>query len=200
MGRTLILIKRGFTGMKNSKIWLIVSGGLAGIFIILAVSAFVSYIGNAFSVTPSQMLTDGAVVHVEQRGTYRIFIEDIVPPLLSRHDFTFINTVTGERVESIAPDGNMTYTAGGIQGRLVANVTLEPGSYVVEFEPWEGGGVFVWGDNINLFVGSMIRYILLSFLAGIFSVLFIVLLALHIKRKRDAETAAFFEKIRHTGN
>ena len=182
--------------MKNSGIWLAVSGGLATIFIILTIFAIASFIGNAFSGEPPQILTNGTVVHVEQRGTHRIFIEDRVPPLLSRHNFTFTNVETGERVECHAPVGTMTYTIGSRQGRLVANVTLEPGSYIVEFEPWEGSGVFVWGIDI---FGSTSRAFLLGTPAFLFSVMFIIILTLHIKRTKDEETAAFFEKLRRTG-
>ena len=198
MGKALIN-KGDCCNMKNSKIWLIVSGGLAGIFIVLAVSALVSLIVNVFSSELPQPLENGAVVHFEQEGSRRIFIEDRVPPRLSRHNFTFINTVTGERVESRAPAGNLTYDIMGRHGRLVANVTLGPGSYIIEFEPWEGSGVFVWGDTFDLFTVTILRIVFMGTPAYLFSIMFIVLLTLHIKRKKDEETAAFFEKIRRTG-
>lgn len=187
--------------MKNSKVWPVATGGLAVVFWILAAFMIFYSVLDIISREPSQPLINGAVAHFEQGGTHRIFIEDRVPPVLSRHDFAFINTQTGERVESRAPGGSITYDMSGRHGRLVANVTLGPGSYIIEFEPWEGGGVFVWGDDtFSLMFSSTLRIMALGGPAMLFSILFIILLTLHIKRKKDAETEAFYEKINHTGN
>ena len=103
-------------------------------------------------------------VHIEESGTFHIFIEDYSPPTLSSHSFIFTNVANQAQTISRIPNMSVNYTPGVFRsydiisdryGRLVAIVDLQSGMYIVEFPPYEGSGIFVWGYDLN---GDMFRF------------------------------------------
>jgi len=118
---------------------------VVGLFLVVII---VTFVGESLS-APRPYLENGAIVHITESRTFEIFLEDSRLPRLESHEFVFVNTQSGERVVSRIPINPVSYGISGLfgdfHGRLVALVDLYPGSYVVEFEPWDGPGNFIWG-------------------------------------------------------
>ena len=164
---------------------LTVTGILAAIVLIPLIVTGVS-IWHMFT-QPRVQLENGGQIHITASQTFEIFLEDSFPPTLNSYDFTFINTENQDRINSYAPTIVSTYSIGSVIvngvpvrgrfGKLVALVDLEPGSYIIEYSPWEGSGVFVWGFyttggmfllvagfsiSVVVFIASTAAFIILS--------------------------------------
>jgi len=130
-----------------------------------------------------QFLSSGDTVFVIDTGIYRVFLEDVLPPVPISYHFTFTNVITGNVVYSAPPREVETYYISGVNGVLVATAHLEAGRYVIEFAPWHGSGNFIWHNDI--FDGTY-RFMALmgaaSFALLLFFVSFVLFLRAYIKR------------------
>lgn len=170
--------------MKKLGIWIFVTGGLTLVLFVASIVFFTSFIHSPTLNEPRQQLVSGTTVHIEEDRPHQIFLEYRLPPMLASHEFTFTNIATGEQVTSRAPSVTSTYQIGGAHGRAVAVVDLLPGSYLIEFEPWDGGGIFVWGtDMFGTIFGGVIGIFALGGVSLLSLAAFAVLLAFYITRK-----------------
>ena len=141
---------------KNYGVWI----ALAAVFTAVVLAVFVfSLVALVRSVSqPRIPIENGGLVTKYASGTFRIFLEDNMPPTLNSHPFTFTNTANQARITSQPPTRVITYSINslivnnevrrGTFGRLVATVELEAGTYIVEFPRWDGPGIFVWAGGM----------------------------------------------------
>jgi len=152
---------------------IIISGGLSVVAAAFFIAMIISFVRDPILTQPAEQLENGGIVYITESRTFQIFLEDNAPPTLNSHSFTFINTENQNRIYSRTTNRTSTYAIGAVTinnvsvrgrfGRLVALVDLEEGSYIVEFSPWEGSGVFVWGFNL---LGAIFRFIVQVFISG----------------------------------
>ena len=141
---------------KNLRLWIVITALPAAALLVILIVSVVSFFHAI--VQPRIPLESGGLVTKYEGGTFRIFLEDSMPPTLSSYPFTFTNTVTQNRVVSSPPARADTLTLGqvvvdgeivsGTFLKLVAVVELEAGTYIIRYPAWIGSGFFVWGDNI----------------------------------------------------
>jgi len=171
--------------VKKLGAWTVITGGFTVLFLVLLIVAIVSFVQRSTLVEPRGELVNSSIVHIEENRTHQIFLEDRLPPMLARHDFIFTNIETGERIASRPPAMVTTYTIGGAHGRMVATVDLAPGSYAIEFEPWDGGGIFVWGTNIiGIIFGGVVSIAALGIAAVLSLALFVTLLVSYLLKRK----------------
>jgi len=176
---------------KNMAVFAVVAGMLAVAVFAFGVFTVVSFV---LQVTrPTVRLENGGIITVSESRRFNIFIEDYAPPPSVRHEFVFINTENNNRSVSFAPTNDWTYAVGmvvinneprsGRFGRLVAQVELEPGNFLVEFAPSVHSGEFVWGSPLD----GLVWFIVQVFgLAIAFFALLTVVIILLVKRNQAA--------------
>ena len=133
---------------------IIVTGSLTVLFF---AALFDAITGNLALTRPGEQLANGQIVRVAGNSTFRIYLEEtVLPSEHSRHEFVFTKIMTGEGINSHLRYEHLvsTYSRDDVYGRLAAAVDLTPGSYIIEFEPRDDNGIFVWGGNIfiNIFI------------------------------------------------
>lgn len=181
------MIKKHLRGL------IILSGVLLAVSFVAVVFAIISFFQSPFITGPQVKLENGGTIYIAEAGAFTIYLEDGAPPTLSSHDFIFTNTVYQNRTISIAPSQGFTYAIGSVTvngeirsgrfGRRVAQVELEPGNYIVEFQPWEGSGIFVWG--VDMFSASIRAVIQLGIPTLALCVLIPVFIILVLMRKQQ---------------
>jgi len=161
--------------LKNIPRLIIASGLLSVVAIAMIIVISMSYLCSPIHIEPPVQLINGGIVTIRESRTFEIFIEDSEMSTLMSYDFSFRNSVTQNIFASYTPARDVTYSIGVVSvndvvvsgrfGRLVALVDLEPGNYFIEFAPWDGPGIFVWGTNA---FGVTIRFAIQLVVAAIF--------------------------------
>jgi len=143
---------------KKLRVQMIVAGVLALVALAVAIFMMLPSFISSFTQLPTQIRTtleNGGLVEVAESRTFEIFFEESAPLTLSSYELTFINTIDQSRITSYAPDRTARYSVGlvgivngvpvsGTFGTLVALVDLEAGIYIVEYQPLESIGTFVF--------------------------------------------------------
>ena len=175
---------------ENMRTKLIIIGVLFVVVAVLTVNATVSFFSEIKQ--PRIELENKSMISITANRTYEIYLEDTQPPTLISYDFTFTDTENQNRITSYAPNSTSTYSVGsvivndeivrGAFGRLVALVDLEEGNYVVEYQPLEGSGLFVWGNDMFTIVFRFIVKILGLSIAG--CALLVMFIVIYSRRKK----------------
>ena len=169
-------------GSKKAKLLCVFVILLALIATVLLITTVISLIGHVQQPTPR--LRSGEIIYVETGGTHNIYAEDSLPLPFFTHDFTFINTETQAAVHSVASRANRSYSIGVVQvgdeirrgrfGVRVATVYLEPGTFMVDFQPIDGTIEFILGGIFDGIFAYAIRVFLHAFVLAAFITVFLV--------------------------
>ena len=153
---------------------LVITGTIAVTTVVIGITLLISFIRNPIFTMPPAQLDNGGIVYITESRTFNIYLEDTSPPYLRSHRFVFVNTETQARIYSRVPYRSSTYEIGVVRvnnvptrgrfGSQVAIVDLEAGRYAIEFEPWHGSGVFVWGFDM---FGVSVRFAIQTVVLGI---------------------------------
>jgi len=172
--------------MKKLGLWSVILGVLTVLAAIGMAALIINFVQNTVN-SERPVLSNGDIVVVETAGVQRIFHERIGFAQVTGYPFMFTDVATGAQHMSSSPNFSTTYNLGQVSGRLVAEVYLPPGSFVVEFRPLEiqdGGGIFVWNpDVLDGVAAFVIQIIALSFaFVGLLGG-FVVCLIFYVLRK-----------------
>ena len=88
------------------------------------------------------LLENGSTIHVNQNGTFHIYLENFFESDFILHNFTFTDLETGvtkhsHQAQYFPP---ITYRINNLSVRMVATVNLDSGRYILEFEPLRSSG------------------------------------------------------------
>ncbi|MCL2376722.1 MAG: hypothetical protein FWC76_04915 [Defluviitaleaceae bacterium] len=222
-------MSRGENNVKKLGMLMIISGGVAVLFFVLLVSTF-SSLGRDFSNFVYNELTDfaesiedidafealepfevleliitrerlesGDIIHIASEREFWIVLEDSRPPTRRAHQFTFTNIDTGERIESRAARFNFTINLYN-HGVLIAIANLNEGSYIIEFEPWQGRGELYGYDSefisiFRSFFDMLLRMVAFGSMGLMFSAIFVVLMIFYILARKAAKREVLHESI-----
>lgn len=145
---------------KNATIGLIISIAVIVAVSIASAVIAVDFVRDVIIAPDRAIVQSGDIVVVDESRLHRIFVEAERLPPIGRHDFTLTNTVNGNVFHSRPVSGLSSFnynnlvdigedgTRRFVSGTAVADINLEPGTYVIEFAPLPFGVDIVWDYNI----------------------------------------------------